>query len=143
MPRDAMPELSPGALLLFVAAAANRRRRRCRRDDDGYRRCEFAASVVAFPADAAGAALAPLRFVTRHRHHRRVTRANDRAHEPPTDGGRPTVLCETLRGRAHGARLPVHILLHALPEFAHRQVNTLTPVLIYLLSYYNTRNVPE
>lgn len=136
MPRDAMPELSPGALLLFAAAAANRRRRRD--DNGGYRHSEFAASVtvtVPAPADAAGAVPAPLRPVTRHcqrrRRRRRVTtRANDRApQEPPTDG-RPTVFRETLRGRAHGARIPVHILLHALPEFANRQVYNIVCLLI-------------
>ncbi|KAL4118984.1 hypothetical protein QTP88_011862 [Uroleucon formosanum] len=138
-----MPELSPGALSFFATPSAadlddHRHRYRCplNDDDDDNNNKDFAASsatTVTFPvigASATSSTTAADRsafFVCRHR--RRLNdassattdRRNDSAKEP-TDDGRPAVFRETLRGSAHGARLPVHILLHALPEFTDRQL---------------------
>lgn len=131
-----MPELSPGALLFFVTSAApddHRHRYRCPSDEDDDNDNDFAASsatTVTFPAagvSATSSATAdrPASFVYRLRRLIDASAATDRRNdsaEEPADDGRPSVFSETLRGSAHGARLPVHILLHALSEFTDRQL---------------------
>jgi len=128
-----MPELSPGALSFFATStAAPDDHRHCYRcppdDDDDDDNNHFTATTVTFPAAGTSAtspeaADRPAFFVCRLNDASSATadRRNDSAEEP-TDDGRPSVFRETLRGGAHGARLPVHILLHALPEFTDRQV---------------------
>lgn len=139
-----MPELSPGALLFIATSAAPDRRYRCPLDvdDDDHRHFAAASSTtVTFPAAGASAtssaAVDRLAFSV-YRRGRLIDasavadRQNDSA-EKPSDDGRPSVFRETLRGGAHGARLPVHILLHALPEFADRQVHTETRIYSLIL----------
>lgn len=141
-----MPELSPGVLLSFATSAAlddHRHRYRCPSDNDDI---DFAASsattVTLLPAAGASptssAAADCSAFFVCH-HHRRLNDAsssaaadhrNDSAKEPAAVG-RPSVFRETLRGRAHGARLPVHILLHALPEFTDCEVYLLYFIMTY------------
>lgn len=99
-----MPELSPGALLLFAT------------DDDC---CRYVNDDDIFPfvATATTATTEIARVIA-------VPQSDDdsNAEEPP-DSSRPAVFRETLRGGTDGARLPIHILLHALPEFPNCQVN--------------------
>jgi len=124
-----MPELSSGALLFFVTSAApDDRHHRYLSPLDVDNDNHFAASstTITFPAAGASAtSSAADRLVFSVYHHRRLIdaptdRQNDSVEEPTVDS-RPTVFRETLRGCAHGARFPVHILLHALPEFTDRQ----------------------
>jgi len=142
-----MPELSPGALFIATSAAPDRRHHRYRcpldvDDDDNH----FAASstTVTFPAAGASAtssAVDRLAFSVYGRDRlidasAVADRKNDGAEEPSDDGW-PSVFRETLRGGAHGARLPVHILLHALPEFADRQVHIETRI------FFNSYIIPR
>lgn len=112
-----MPEVSPGTLSLFAAAAADR---------IGDPFVSRQRTGVRKHATTATIARARSRL-HRRRRSRRVINADRRRYryddvEKPADDGRPTVFLQTLRGGTHGARLSVHILLHALPEFADRQV---------------------
>jgi len=129
-----MPELSPGALLFFVTSTAldDRHRYRCPSDNDDNDFAPLSATTFTLPASGASPTSSSVAdcsaFIVCH-HRRRLNDAtstladcrNDSAKEP-TDDGRPSVFRETLRGGAHGALLPVHILLHALPEFTDCKV---------------------
>jgi len=130
-----MPELSPGALSFFATLSAtaledHRHHYRCPLNDDNNK--DFAASSatkVTFPAIGASATSSTTSadrlafFVCRlnDASSAAADRRNDSAKEPTADG-QPSVFREALRGGAHGARLSVHILLYALPEFTDRQV---------------------
>lgn len=140
-----MPELSPGALLFIATSAApdlRHHRYRCPLDVDDDNHFAASSTTVTFPAAGASAtssAVDRLAF-SAYRRGRLIDvsavadRPNDSAEEP-SDDGRPSVFRETLRGGAHGARLPVHILLHALPEFADRQVHIETHIFLILILY--------
>lgn len=138
--RNAMPELSPGALLFFATSAApdDHHRYRCLPDVDSDNHFAASSTTITFPAAGVSAtSSAADRLAFSVYHHRRLIdaptdRQNDSAEEPTVDG-RPTVFRETLRGGAHGARFPVHILLHALPEFTDRQVHIDTRISLYYI----------
>lgn len=99
--RNAMPELSPGTSLLF---AIDHDCCRYVNDDD----------IAPFATTATSAAATA--------HVIAVSWSDDDNAEEPPDS-RPAVFRETLRGGTDGARLPVYILLHPLPELPNRQVN--------------------
>lgn len=127
--RNAMPELSPGGtplllLLLLLSAAAGF-------DDDETVDRSITGGPVA--ATDRSTAIPPTTIALLAVRRPRVTSHDDDDHddhddddndvaEDPTDRYRPTVLRKTVRRRAHGARLSVNILLHALSEFADHQV---------------------
>lgn len=112
--RNVMPELSPGTLSPSRHVALGTGRRRCRSHDNDDCRVGATNDV---PSSVTNGLCPDIGIINGTR---------DDNTEEPADSRRPAVYRQTLRGRADGARLLVHILLHALSEFTDRQVHIIT-----------------